>query len=213
MQAKRDWEPSMVNDEKLYRQLLGIFKSSSFGLYLANPILLTNCAVKSPHYMGSPYGGVLVGCPSQAPNQQPALSSSCGREPSSLCKVRLVMTASVTVHQPLSPMAHNNPVNPLNSREKRNCFRPMIFGMVYDAVMGKNTQQGSQSEKEDMRSRKQDQKEQSWGESLIVDAGKSWSLLDRVYDGFHCQRKLCRSGELVHYLKYLNIQEKISDSF
>lgn len=130
MQAKRVWEPSMVNDEKLYRQLLGIFKSSSFGLYLANPILLTNCAVKSPHYMGSPYVGVLIGCPSQAPSQQPALSSSCGREPSSLCKVRLVMTASVTVRQPLSPMAHNNPVNPLNSREERNCFRPMIRFMM-----------------------------------------------------------------------------------
>lgn len=30
----------------------------------------------------------------------------------------------------------------------------MIFGVVYDAVMGKNTQQGGQSEKEDMGSRK-----------------------------------------------------------
>lgn len=30
----------------------------------------------------------------------------------------------------------------------------MIFGAVYEAVMGKNTQQGGQSEKEDMGSRK-----------------------------------------------------------
>lgn len=72
------------------------------------------------------------------------------------------MTASVTVPLPLSPLAQNNPVNPLNSREKRNFFKSMTFGEVYDTVMGKNTQQGSQSEKEDMGSRgKGEQKEWS----------------------------------------------------
>lgn len=157
MQAKRDWRSSTANNEKPCRQLLDIFKSSFFIFFL------TNCPVKSPNYMGSPYVGVLVGCSSRAPNQQPALSSHCAREPSSVCKTTQAhVTASVTVPLPLSPLAQNNPVNPLNSRKKRNCFKPMMFGVVYDAMMGKNTQQGSRSEKEDMGSRgKKGQKEWS----------------------------------------------------
>lgn len=148
MQAKKDCRSSTANNEKPCRQL-DIFKSSFF------VFSLTNSAVKNPNYMGSPYVGVLVGCSSRAPNQQPALSSHCAREPSSVCKTTQAhVTASDTVPLPLSPLAQNNPVHPLNSREKRNCFKPMIFGAVYDAVMGKNTQQGGQSEKEDMGSRK-----------------------------------------------------------
>lgn len=68
----------MANDEKPYRQLLGIFQSSFFGFSFTNPNL--------PNYMGSPYVDSLVDCPSQALSQQPALSSCCVREPSSLCK-------------------------------------------------------------------------------------------------------------------------------
>lgn len=177
------------------------------------PISLTNCAVKCPNYMGNPYVGVLVGCSNQAPNQQPALSSHCARKPSWVCKTTQAhVTASVTVPLPLSPLAQNNPVHPLNSREKRNCFKPVTFGVVYDAVMGKNTHQGGQSEKEDMGSRKK------WTKRMVQTKlhgryREELNTLDRVYGSIHCQRKLCRSVDLVPDLKHLNIQKKISNSF
>lgn len=157
MQAKKDCRSSTANNEKPCRQL-DIFKSSFF------VFSLTNCAVKNPNYMGSPYVGVLVGCSSRAPNQQPALSSHCAREPSSVCKTTQAhVTASDTVPLPLSPLAQNNPVHPLNSREKRNCFKPMIFGVVYDAVMGRTHSKGANLRKKTWDLGKKGQKEWSRG--------------------------------------------------
>lgn len=190
MQAKKDCRSSTANNEKPCRQL-DIFKSSFF------VFSLTNCAVKNPNYMGSPYVGVLVGCSSRAPNQQPALSSHCAREPSSVCKTTQAhVTASGTVPLPLSPLAQNNPVHPLNSREKRNCFKPMIFGVVYDAVMGRTHSKGANLRKKTWDLGKKGTKRMAqrklnsrYREQLIT--------LDRVYGSIHCQRKLCKSVDLV----------------